>query len=126
MFKQDISQIQGSKFQEIVQSEEEDLFALLTKRAWVNASEKLGICGTLKSGGKIYLNIGIKRIGKNRYQLNLVDVSSQKAADKRFIKLANYDPVTGLANRGLLLEFLQRTINRSKHGGKLVALLCLI
>ena len=125
LFKQNMNQLQGSKIQEIVQCEEEDLRALLIKRASVNASEKLGVSGILKNGDKVYLNIGIKRNGFNRYQLNLVDVSTQRAADKRFIKLANYDPVTGLANRGLLFEFLQRAINRSKHSGRLVALLLL-
>ncbi|MFT7688591.1 MAG: diguanylate cyclase (GGDEF)-like protein [Candidatus Azotimanducaceae bacterium] len=125
LFKLDMGQIQGSKLQEIVQCEEEDLCALLTKRASVNASEKLGVSGVLKNGDKLYLNIGIKSNGVRRYQLNLVDVSLQRAADKRFIKLANYDPVTGLANRGLLFEFLQRAINRSKQSGRLVALLIL-
>jgi len=125
ILRQEKKNLKGRKFQELIKYEEEDLHDLLRKRALVNASEKLGLNGVLTDGEKIYLNIGIKLVGFNRYQLNLIDVSSQYAADKRFIKLANYDPVTGLANRGLLFEFLQRAITRSKRSGRYVALLLL-
>ena len=41
------------------------------------------------------------------------------------MKLANYDPFTGLANRGLLFEFIQHAIGRSKQSSRLVALMLL-
>ncbi len=115
----------GQILSEVIQCEEEDLHEMLAKRAAINATEKLEVQGQVLQGEKVFLRVGIKRLVDKRYQLNLIDVSSQRAADKRFIQLANYDPMTGLANRGLLFEFLQRAVGRSKRSGRMIALMLL-
>ena len=125
LFKLTQEHIQGRPFLEVVRCEEEDLHEMLLKRAAAMATDKLELAGRLQDGTKIYLKVGIRPISHDRYQLNLVDVSSQRAADKRFLQLANYDPLTGLANRGLLYEFLQHAMARSKRNGRLVAILLL-
>lgn len=125
MLKQRRSQLAGQSLLDVLRCEEDDLLAMLVKRAEVNATDKMELEGRLSDGTKIYLMVGIRPLSKVRYQVNLVDVSSQRAADKRFMKLANYDPITGLANRGLLFEFIQHAIGRSKRSSRLVALMLL-
>lgn len=125
MLKQRRSQLAGQSLVDVLRCEEDDLLAMLVKRAEVNATDKMELEGRLADGTKIYLMVGIRPLSKVRYQVNLVDVSLQRAADKRFMKLANYDPITGLANRGLLFEFIQHAIGRSKQSSRLVALMLL-
>lgn len=125
MLKQRRSQLAGQSLLDVLRCEEDDLLAMLVKRAEVNATDKMELEGRLSDNSKIFLMVGIRPLSKSRYQVNLVDVSSQRAADKRFMKLANYDPITGLANRGLLFEFIQHAIGRSKRSSRLVALMLL-
>ena len=125
MLKQRRSQLAGQNLLDVLRCEDDDLLAMLIKRAEVNATNKMELEGHLSDGTKIYLMVGIRPLSKARYQVNLVDVSSQRAADKRFMQLANYDPITGLANRGLLFEFIQHAIGRSRRSSRLVALMLL-
>ncbi len=125
VFKQRRTQLRGMSFLDVLSCDGEDVQAMLLKRAEVNATDKMELEGTLQDGSKIYLMVGIRPVAKNRYQINMKDVSSQGAADKRFMQLANYDPITGLANRGLLFEFLGHATARSKRSNRLVALMIL-
>ncbi len=125
ILKQRPTQLKGAKLLDVLACDDEDVSTMLLKRAEVNATDKLELEGTLSDQSKIYLMIGIRPIARKRYQINLMDVSSQRAADKRFIQLANYDPMTGLANRGLLFEFLGHATSRSKRSNSLVALMLL-
>ncbi|MBV1877371.1 MAG: EAL domain-containing protein [Pseudomonadales bacterium] len=125
LFKLSAKKLLGKTFAELVNCEQQDLHSMLDKRAVINAPEKLEIEGRLENGSILYLEVGIRTIAKNRYLLNLIDAFHLRAADKRFIELANYDPITGLANRGLFLEVLQHAIGRSKNSGRLVAIILL-
>ncbi|PAJ73828.1 hypothetical protein CJF42_13855 [Pseudoalteromonas sp. NBT06-2] len=51
------------------------------------------------------------------------DITQRKADEKRIWKQANFDSLTGLANRGLFIEHFSRSIERAKRSNKLVALL---
>jgi len=51
------------------------------------------------------------------------DITQKKADEKRIWKQANFDSLTGLANRGLFIEHFSRSLERAKRNNKLVALL---
>ena len=51
------------------------------------------------------------------------DITQRKADEKRIWKQANFDSLTGLANRGLFIEHFSRSIERAQRKNKLVALL---
>ena len=53
------------------------------------------------------------------------DITQQKLAQDEILHLANYDPLTGLPNRRLLLERLQHCLSVSHRSGQPVALLFL-
>ncbi|MCG8591969.1 MAG: EAL domain-containing protein, partial [Proteobacteria bacterium] len=55
----------------------------------------------------------------------LQDVSEQKAAQERILHLASYDSLTGLANRHLFLERLERATSTAQNHNQLVGLLYL-
>ena len=45
------------------------------------------------------------------------DISAVKAAEARALRLACFDPLTGLPNRSLLFDRLQEVLNREPHNG---------
>ncbi len=51
------------------------------------------------------------------------DVSELREAERRIHHLANFDPVTGLPNRTLLIDFLRDAKSRSCRSGRLMAIL---
>lgn len=63
--------------------------------------------------------------GITHYVSTARDVTRQVKAEERLVMLANYDPITGLPNRNLLLDRLSQSIAQvQRHGGH-VALLFL-
>ncbi|MFT6037313.1 MAG: diguanylate cyclase (GGDEF)-like protein [Candidatus Azotimanducaceae bacterium] len=125
LFNEQVHRLIGRNFLTLVNSDEDDTETMLAKRATINTPEKIEIQGKRNGGQKYWLKVGIRAVSGKRYQLNLIDITSQKAADRRFIQLSNYDPMTGLANRGLLFEFLQHAMARSKRSNSSVALILL-
>ncbi|MDD1615208.1 MAG: response regulator receiver modulated diguanylate cyclase/phosphodiesterase [Methylococcaceae bacterium NSP1-2] len=59
------------------------------------------------------------------YVSSYTDISERKANEEQIKQLAFYDPLTGLANRRLLLEQLKHSINIERREGKQLALLML-
>ncbi|MBU3023207.1 EAL domain-containing protein [Aestuariibacter sp. A3R04] len=57
----------------------------------------------------------------DHYLLVMSDITEQKNAERKLIKVANYDALTGLVNRNLLLERLELAIETA--GDNLVAVL---
>jgi diguanylate cyclase (GGDEF)-like protein/PAS domain S-box-containing protein len=125
LFNLSRKKLTGRHFKSLINSDGEDLYTMLSKRAKIRAPEKIEIEGKRNDGKRCWFKVGIRSVSGKRYQLNLIDVTSQKEADKRFIQLSNYDPMTGLANRGLLFEFLQHAMARSKRSSRSVALMLL-
>lgn len=57
------------------------------------------------------------------YLSNVQDISQRRKAEQRLTYLANYDALTGLPNRGLFLERLQRAVTSAIRQETLVALM---
>jgi diguanylate cyclase (GGDEF)-like protein/PAS domain S-box-containing protein len=55
----------------------------------------------------------------------MTDISEYKTAEEQIRQLAFYDPLTGLANRRLLLELLQHGIDSHARDNKIMALMML-
>lgn len=53
----------------------------------------------------------------------LQDITQQKLHEQNLEMLANYDSLTGLANRGMMLSYLQSAIDRSRRQKSKIALL---
>ena len=66
---------------------------------------------------------GLDRPG--RIEGTIQDVTEQRRSEERIRFLAYYDPLTQLPNRNHLRERLQRALDRARHRGETVALLCL-
>ncbi|PHQ65866.1 MAG: diguanylate cyclase [Sulfurimonas sp.] len=52
-----------------------------------------------------------------------IDITKQKTLEEKILKLANYDKLTGLVNRVLLKEFIQKSIQKSINTSTYNALL---
>jgi len=55
----------------------------------------------------------IKTEGHTRYSLFIRDITLRRSYEERLKRLANYDPLTGLANRVLLLEHLDEALHEN-------------
>jgi diguanylate cyclase (GGDEF)-like protein len=56
------------------------------------------------------------------YLLIISDISEQKVAEEKLLRLANFDSLTGLPNRVLLLDRIQRGIEHASRHSKKMAL----
>lgn len=86
------------------------------------------LCSEQKNGEKYlqWLAISTMKDPNNRvegYVFLFSDITQRKADEQRIWKQANFDSLTGLANRGLFIEHFYRSIERAKRKNKLVALL---
>ncbi len=59
----------------------------------------------------------------DHYLIIMSDISEQKNAERKLIKVANYDSLTGLANRSLLLEKLEIAIEKAGQKNEQVGVL---
>ncbi|MCU7555832.1 EAL domain-containing protein [Alteromonas sp. ASW11-19] len=59
----------------------------------------------------------------DHYLLVISDISDQKRAERKLIKIANYDSLTGLVNRSLLLDRLEHAVANAKAHDTKVAVL---
>lgn len=60
---------------------------------------------------------------EHRYVITVTDISEQKAAQEELRKLANYDPLTGLPNRALLMDRITHAIEHSQRRKNKLAVL---
>jgi diguanylate cyclase (GGDEF)-like protein/PAS domain S-box-containing protein len=77
--------------------------------------------------GQLYITskrIGIRdSAGEPRYIINVVeDVTERRRADEKIAHLAHYDALTGLPNRVLFREQIERELENAKHGGQFALL----
>jgi diguanylate cyclase (GGDEF)-like protein/PAS domain S-box-containing protein len=64
--------------------------------------------------------------GPQKYVISqMLDITERRAADERLRFLALHDPLTGLANRRLLLDRLSLALARATRSGRMVAVLYL-
>ncbi|QBG37809.1 EAL domain-containing protein [Litorilituus sediminis] len=82
---------------------------------------------TNNDGEQYHVIVNIS-VGKNNYNqalhyiLVLTDISAQKTAEQELRLLANYDHLTGLPNRSLLLERIKHAIDQSERNNRSIAL----
>ena len=67
----------------------------------------------------------MQRFGEVTWDGILLDISAQKQAESRLEYLTNFDPVTGLPNRTLLVDRLNQAISRTRRSDETIALLAL-
>ncbi len=63
--------------------------------------------------------------GETARYATITDISERKRQEELATKNANFDLLTGLPNRRLLIDRLHQTLNRDRHQGKLTALMIL-
>ncbi len=59
----------------------------------------------------------------DHYLLVISDISEQKSAERKLLKIANYDSLTGLVNRSLLLDRLEHAVDSAREHKTKVAVL---
>jgi diguanylate cyclase (GGDEF)-like protein/PAS domain S-box-containing protein len=73
---------------------------------------------------KEYARLETDKSGKLCAGIGMVqDITEQKLYQEKLETLANYDPLTGLANRTLLMSHLQKSIEKAKRNKTQIALL---
>ncbi|NOR58173.1 MAG: EAL domain-containing protein, partial [Sulfurimonas sp.] len=81
-----------------------------SKIKWVREKAKF----TIDEDGNIVSGIG-----------TVQDITERKRYENKLEKLANYDTLTGFANRTFLFSYLQKVLHRCKRNNKMAALLVL-
>ena len=84
--------------------------------------------GVRKDGSGVWLELHVRQIrwyGRDAFHMTIADISERKRQEELIIRQANFDGLTGLANRNLFRDRLVQSIARTHAGGGLVALLFL-
>jgi diguanylate cyclase (GGDEF)-like protein/PAS domain S-box-containing protein len=93
-----------------------DFFTGKPRRVWTGELQCLS-----KRGHNIPVKLEICAIPKDDesvvYFASVLDISQQKQAEKRIMKLSHYDELTGLVNRGMFYSQLRKFILSSGTGG---------
>jgi len=71
-----------------------------------------------KSGHYIPVKLDVTEINKEgqiiNYFATLLDITRQRQSEKRMLRIANYDELTGLANRAIFFEHLDSVLTKAK------------
>ncbi|WP_051241788.1 EAL domain-containing protein [Stappia stellulata] len=87
--------------------------------------EARGLC---KDGERLWVELHVRPIrwnGEAAFYVTIADISERKRQEELIIRQANFDSLTGLANRNLFRDRLVQSVARAQWGGGLVALLFL-
>ena len=87
--------------------------------------EARGLC---KNGDRLWVELHVRPIrwnGEAAFYVTIADISERKRQEELIIRQANFDSLTGLANRNLFRDRLVQAVARAQWGGGLVALLFL-
>ncbi|MDD2828090.1 MAG: EAL domain-containing protein [Sulfuricurvum sp.] len=72
----------------------------------------------------VWVNVVAVELDKHPYMIAVYhDITERKKYEERLEILANFDPLTGLANRARLLSHLQNSINQAKRHKSIIALM---
>ena len=72
----------------------------------------------------VWVNAVAVKLGDNSYIIAVYhDITERKQYEERLETLANFDPLTGLANRALFQAHLQNSIDKAKRNNTQIALL---
>ncbi len=96
----------------------------------MKASDSVGITfesiHVKKDGTAFPVEVSVKSVIDSEYgtRLHIIrDITERKKAEEKVNFLANYDSLTGIANRSHLMSYLDMTIKKSKRGGDKFALM---
>jgi diguanylate cyclase (GGDEF)-like protein/PAS domain S-box-containing protein len=97
---------------------------------WENSSTPRAyeIKGIRKDGQIVWLEQHVRVTewrGERAFYATLTDISERKRQEELATKNANFDILTGLPNRRLLMDRLHQTLQRGKHQGTFTALMIL-
>jgi diguanylate cyclase (GGDEF)-like protein/PAS domain S-box-containing protein len=74
----------------------------------------------------VEVSVATMRLGTERHAVAVLrDISERKRAEAQIARMARYDALTGLANRSVFVEGLQRSIAAARRSGKQFAVLYL-
>lgn len=106
-------------------SEQPDKRALFDKQGYIESFE---LRVRRSNNSYFWASISSKIIQLNEKKLvisSIIDLSEQKYQENKLLKQANYDSLTGIANRSLAFDHLQLAIVNAKRKGNNVALMML-
>ena len=96
----------------------------------MKASDTIGITfesvHIKKDGTPFPVEVSVKSVIESEYgtRFHIIrDITERKKAEERMNYLANYDGLTGIANRSYLMRHLDMLIERAKRGGEKFALM---
>jgi len=70
----------------------------------------------------VSINSFVNELGQRRFVFALTNIEEQKNAENELRKLANYDPLTGLPNRALLLDRISHALDNALRNQRKIAL----
>src|SRR5574340_242153 len=82
--------------------------------------------GRRKDGALFPMEISLNEVrveGQRRFIGILRDITARKEAEQQLVFLAQYDQLTGLANRTLFLDHLRQTLARAQRNGQMAAVM---
>jgi len=135
----------NQKFQDIVGYTEEELRGMTFRditpgREWLDdeIAQRRLLAGEVasytrekrylrKDGQLIWVNVSVARMQASSGELSLIvvieDIARRKQSEHELRHLASHDPLTGLANRSLMLDRLRQALAAAQRGGRQVSVL---
>jgi len=98
------------------------------RRSGSSAPQVYEARGVRKDGSSLWLELHVRQIrwnGQDAFYMTAADISERKRQEELIVRQANFDALTGLANRNLFRDRLVQSIAHAQGNGSLVALMFL-